>query len=52
MKKTEIDHTKIYSSSEIIKILEAEGWQLYRVEGSHHQFKHPEKKKQSDSEAS
>jgi len=44
MKKTEIDHTKIYSSSEIIKILEAEGWQLYRVEGSHHQFKHPEKK--------
>ena len=26
---------------ELIKILEADGWQLIRVRGSHHIFKHP-----------
>ena len=30
-------------SREIIKILEADGWYLVRVKGSHHQFKHPSK---------
>ena len=34
---------KAYTSREIIKILEADGWYLYDVEGSHHQFKHPNK---------
>ncbi len=29
------------SSREIIKMLEADGWLLVRVAGSHHQFKHP-----------
>ena len=29
MKQPEIDRNKIYSSSEIIKILEADGWQLH-----------------------
>ncbi len=32
---------KSYSSREIISILEADGWYLYRTRGSHHQFKHP-----------
>lgn len=32
------------SSKEIIKMLEKDGWQLRRVEGSHHHFKHPSKK--------
>ncbi len=44
MKQPEIDRNKIYSSSEIIKILEADGWQLHGAEGSHYQFKHPAKK--------
>ena len=30
------------NSKQIIKRLKAEGWQLVRVRGSHHQFKHPE----------
>lgn len=29
------------NSKQVIKQLEAEGWQLVRVKGSHHQFKHP-----------
>ncbi|MDC7868818.1 toxin HicA [Pantoea ananatis] len=29
-------------SSELIKLLEKNGWQLERVKGSHHQFSHPE----------
>ncbi|MBT9260412.1 MAG: type II toxin-antitoxin system HicA family toxin [Hydrogenibacillus schlegelii] len=29
------------SSWDIIKIIEADGWYLVRVRGSHHQFKHP-----------
>ncbi len=32
------------NSKEIIKIIEADGWQLVRVTGSHHHFKHPVKK--------
>ena len=32
------------NSKEIIKIIEADGWQLVRAKGSHHHFKHPTKK--------
>ena len=28
-------------SKELIRILEADGWQLMRVRGSHHMYKHP-----------
>ena len=35
---------KNYSSREIIKIVNADGWILARVEGSHHIFKHDNKK--------
>ncbi|MCD7858364.1 MAG: type II toxin-antitoxin system HicA family toxin [Clostridiales bacterium] len=35
---------KSYSSREVIKALQADGWYLVNVVGSHHQFKHPEKK--------
>ena len=28
---------------EVIRVLEADGWKLDRVRGSHHQFKHPTK---------
>jgi predicted RNA binding protein YcfA (HicA-like mRNA interferase family) len=31
------------SSREIIRALEAAGWRLVRVAGSHHHFNHPEK---------
>jgi predicted RNA binding protein YcfA (HicA-like mRNA interferase family) len=31
------------NSRELIKQLEADGWILARVKGSHHQFKHPVK---------
>ena len=31
------------NSRELIKKLEADGWVLDRVKGSHHQFKHPTK---------
>jgi predicted RNA binding protein YcfA (HicA-like mRNA interferase family) len=30
-------------SREIIKLLEADGWVLVHVKGSHHHFKHPTK---------
>jgi len=30
--------------SEIIKLLEADGWYLYITKGDHRQFKHPTKK--------
>lgn len=30
-------------SKQVIKLLEADGWYLVRVRGSHHQFKHPTK---------
>ena len=35
---------KSYSSREIIKILEAEGWYEVNCVGYHHQYKHPIKK--------
>jgi predicted RNA binding protein YcfA (HicA-like mRNA interferase family) len=31
------------NSRKLIKLLEADGWQLARVRGSHHQFKHPDR---------
>ena len=31
------------NSRALIKILEADGWNLVAVKGSHHQFKHPTK---------
>jgi predicted RNA binding protein YcfA (HicA-like mRNA interferase family) len=31
------------NSKQIIKQLQADGWYLVRVKGSHHQFKHPVK---------
>ena len=30
------------NSKQVIKWLEADGWLLARVKGSHHQFKHPD----------
>ena len=44
MKKLKINPNKIYSSSEIIKILKLDGWELFQTESSHFQFKHPTKK--------
>lgn len=35
---------KSYSSREVIKMLEEDGWHLVNTVGSHHQFKHPTKK--------
>lgn len=35
---------KHYSSKEVIKILEKDGWYEVNCVGSHHQFKHPTKK--------
>lgn len=35
---------KSYSSREIIRILEENGWYEVAIVGSHHQFKHPHKK--------
>jgi predicted RNA binding protein YcfA (HicA-like mRNA interferase family) len=32
-----------FSSSDLIKKIEADGWFLVRVKGSHHHFKHPTK---------
>ena len=34
---------KSYSSREVIAMLKADGWYLVATEGSHHQFKHPDK---------
>ena len=31
-------------SRQIIKLLEADGWRLGHVKGSHHHFRHPTKK--------
>ena len=31
------------NSREVIKRLQADGWELKRTTGSHHHFKHPEK---------
>ena len=35
---------KSYSSREVIKILQADGWFEIHCVGDHHQFKHPTKK--------
>ncbi len=32
------------SSREIIKKIEQNGWVLHRIAGSHHHFKHPERR--------
>ena len=34
---------KSYSSKEVLKILQDDGWYLVNQAGSHHQFKHPTK---------
>lgn len=34
---------KSYSSREIIRLLKSHGWELVRVSGDHHQYKHPTK---------
>ncbi|AMX83298.1 hypothetical protein GS3922_06160 [Geobacillus subterraneus] len=34
---------KNYSSKELIKIIQQDGWYIVRTSGSHHQFKHPSK---------
>lgn len=34
---------KSYSSREVIKMLEVDGWILQRINGSHHHFHHPKK---------
>lgn len=34
---------KSYSSREILKILQDDGWYISDVSGSHHQLKHPSK---------
>ncbi|MGY4689124.1 type II toxin-antitoxin system HicA family toxin [Salibacterium sp. K-3] len=34
---------KSYSSKEILKILEDDGWYITNIKGSHHQLKHPTK---------
>ena len=31
-------------SAEIIKILKKDGWYVFNIRGSHHQFKHPSKR--------
>lgn len=33
----------VNNSREIIKMLKDDGWELVRTNGSHHQFKHPQK---------
>ncbi len=35
---------KSYSSREVIKILQENGWTLKRIEGSHHHFVHEKQK--------
>lgn len=30
-------------SADVLKALKADGWQVVRVSGSHHQLRHPEK---------
>ncbi|AOH53339.1 addiction module toxin, HicA family [Peribacillus muralis] len=34
---------KSYSSRELIKMIEDDGWYIVNVVGSHHQYKHPTK---------
>ncbi len=35
-------YDRIVKSKDLVKELEAEGWVLKRVRGSHHQFSHPD----------
>ena len=35
---------RIWKVREIIQLIEADGWYLYRTRGDHRQFKHPAKK--------
>jgi predicted RNA binding protein YcfA (HicA-like mRNA interferase family) len=35
---------KVYTSKELIEIVEKDGWHLVNVHGSHHKFKHATKK--------
>lgn len=35
---------RTYSSREVIKMLQADGWYEVNVVGSHHQYKHPVKR--------
>ena len=35
---------KSYSSRDIIKMIKTEGWELVRIEGSHHIFRHKVRK--------
>lgn len=35
---------KGYSSRELIKLIQKDGWELVRIEGSHYHFKHQLKK--------
>ena len=32
-----------YSSTDLIRLVEADGWYLRKVTGSHHHYKHPTK---------
>lgn len=35
---------RTYTSRDLFKMLKEDGWELTRVKGDHHQFKHPSKK--------
>lgn len=37
------DHLPVMKFREVIELLEADGWVVRRVRGSHRQFKHPVK---------
>lgn len=32
------------NSAEVVKLIQAHGWQLVRIAGSHHHFRHAEKR--------
>lgn len=34
-----------YNSRELLKLLNSDGWVVVRIKGSHHQLKHPIKKR-------
>ncbi|GGX48404.1 type II toxin-antitoxin system HicA family toxin [Saccharospirillum salsuginis] len=38
------DYRLVMKSKDLIKELEAAGWELARVKGSHHLFRHPDHK--------
>ena len=43
---------KSYSSREVLKLLQADGWFEINCEGDHHQFKHLKKAGKSDTSSS